>query len=341
MMGGMETHENARAASGIGPAGPKTFLWPDGRIPDFQPHQIAATTEEVAAPGFDPDLNRMPYLQWYAPPRPVFGDKAPCAVVISGGGYDCCCDGPAFEPLVRVLLDAGVHCVNFVYRTPRPHGVPIWKTAWEDGQRAVRLVRAMAAGRGFDPDNIGAMACSAGSHLSLLLAMRSLTAAYPSLDEADALPARLSWLIAMCPAYVLDDGLLGRNDRKGEGAALDPLFTPDSATCPVCFLHGSADPYTPLGSTALWRVLEEKAAGAELHLDAGRGHGPVTAESFAQNAVGFLRRIGALRNGGAPSPAPEPPGSHAEDERAVAAWEVARRSGAERDLHVLARPRFR
>ena len=339
MMEDMETKETDFEASGIGPAGPKTAIWPEGRIPDFQPHQIAATTQERDAPGFDPAANRMPYLQWYAPPRPVFGDKAPCAIVISGGGYDCCCDGPAFEPLVRVLLDAGVHCVNFVYRTPRPHGIPIWRPAWEDGQRAVRVVRSQAAARGFDPENVGAMACSAGSHLSLLLAMKALAPAYEPVDGTDALPANIAWLLAMCPAYVLDDGLLGRNERKGEGASLDPVFEPDAATGPVCFFHGSADPYSPLGSTALWRTLEEKAAGAELHLDAGRGHGPVTAEPFAQRALGFLRRIGALRNGGAPSPAPVQPGTHADDERAVAAWEEARRAGTERDLHVFVRGR--
>ena len=322
---------NDTARSGIGPSGPKTAIWPEGRIPDFQPGQIAATTEEVALPGFVPAENRMPYLQWYAPPRPLFGDKAPCAMIVSGGAYNDCCDGPAFEPLVAKLLEAGIHCVTFVYRTPRPAGLPIWRTGWEDGQRAVRLVRAAARGRGFDPDNIGAMACSAGSHLSLLLALRSQTPAYEPVDAADSVSARLSWLIAMCPAYLLSDGLAGRNANGGEGASLDPLFDPDAATPPVCFLHGSADPYSPLGSTALWRVLARKAAGAELHLDAGRGHGPVTAEPFARDAIGFVRRIGALP--GTP-PSPPPAGSPGDDLRAVEAWEAARRSGTERDLHV-------
>ena len=47
------------------PMGEKIYLWPDGKMPDPQDHQIAATTEEAKAPGFDRAANRMPHVQWF------------------------------------------------------------------------------------------------------------------------------------------------------------------------------------------------------------------------------------------------------------------------------------
>lgn len=320
------------ATENLLPCGPKTPLWPEGRIPDFQPHQIAATTEEAAVPGFDPDAWRMPHLQWYPAPDPSVATDV-CCVVVSGGGYDCCCDLPAYRPLVAELLRAGVHCVNFTYRTPRPKGLPIYKTAWEDGRRTLRLLRPQLVARGLDPAKTGALSCSAGSHLALLLALSSRSPApCPPVDALDETPQPpLAWLAAMCPAYVLSDGLDAPNANGGEGATLDPLFAVDDASCPVCFFHGGADPYSPLGSTRLWRRLRARGIHAELHLDATRGHGPVGPEPFREHALGFLKRIGML----APScAAAARPRAFSEELAAVEAWEDARRRGSPRDLHL-------
>ena len=263
-------------------------------MPDFQPHQFAATTEEASVPGFDPDAARFPHLQWYPAPDPAVATDA-CAIIVSGGGYDCCCDLPAFRPLVATLLGAGVHCVNFTYRIPRPKGLPIYKTAWEDGRRAVRMVHAAASACGINPGKIGAMGCSAGSHLALLLALSSRSPnPYAPVDALDETFPALSWLVAMCPAYVLTDGLDGPNANGGAGAVIDSVFGLDDGSCPICFFHGSDDPYSPLASFLLWKRLREKGVMAELHIDAGRGHGPVAAESFGLHVPSFLRAAGIL-----------------------------------------------
>ncbi|MBO4514030.1 MAG: hypothetical protein J5746_14835, partial [Victivallales bacterium] len=49
--------------------GKKYYLWPEGRMPDAQPQQIAATTEEAAAEDFRPEDNRFPHIQWFRPPE--------------------------------------------------------------------------------------------------------------------------------------------------------------------------------------------------------------------------------------------------------------------------------
>ena len=152
----------------------REFLWPKGKMPDSGLRQVAAMTDETLAPGFDSTLHRAPYIEWFdAPASPV----GTCVILISGGAYESCCDLGPVDMWSRTLAAQGVQCVNLVYRTPRPKGLPIWKTAWEDGQRAVRMVRSEAARRGFDPERIGIVGMSAGSHLGLLLATSSQTPA--------------------------------------------------------------------------------------------------------------------------------------------------------------------
>ena len=267
-------------------------LWPEGKIPDFQENQIAAPSQEAHQPGFDRAAHRMPYLDWSEKPA---NPNGACVILISGGGYGCTCDGPAFKPLEKVLLDNGVTCVWLWYRTPRPQGLPIYQSGWEDGQRAVRLVRAAAAERGFDPERIGVLGCSAGSHLSVMLATSALTPAYEKVDATDDIPCHVSFAIPMCPAYVLTDGLDAANTISGDSPdlTLNPSFKFDAKTCPMCFFHGGNDPYSPNGSTQLYRQLRRMKIPAELHLDPDRGHGPVDAAKFGR-AIEFLRQMGFL-----------------------------------------------
>ena len=275
-------------------------LWPEGKIPDFQENQIAAPSAEVGRPGFDRAAHRMPYLEWSEKPANANGA---CVILISGGGYGCTCDGPAFKPLEKLMLENGITCVWLWYRTPRPQGLPIYQSGWEDGQRAVRLVRAAAQTRGFDPERIGVLGCSAGSHLSLMLATSALTPAYAKVDATDDIPCHVNWAIPMCPAYALTDGLTGMNMLDGDApdAKLSPAFKFDAKTCPMCFFHGGEDVYSPNGSTQLYRQLRRMKIPAELHLDGDRGHGPVDAAKFAR-AIEFMRQMGFL---GKPEPAVE------------------------------------
>ena len=97
---------------------------------------------------------RTAYIEWYDAPKADVRNGA-CMILISGGGYNSCCDVKLVAGWAEKLTALGFQCVNFVYRTPRPTGLPIWQTAWEDGQRAVRMVRKDAEKRGFDPEKIG------------------------------------------------------------------------------------------------------------------------------------------------------------------------------------------
>ena len=253
----------------------REYIWPDGKMPDAQPHQIGATTAETKAPGYKADDFRRPYLDWFDPPA---ADKRTdvCMILISGGGYKSCCDVGLVENWRRELTAIGVNCVSLTYRTPRPQGLPIHQTAWEDGQRAVRVVRSQAAKRGFNPEKIGTISMSAGSHLATLLATSSQTPAYAPVDDLDATtPCHINWAITCAISYALTDGIGIPNSRGGDAidVKLDPLFKFDAKTPPMCMFHGEVDKYSPIASTQVYRQLRRMKIPAELHLFADRPHG--------------------------------------------------------------------
>ena len=271
-------------------------IWPEGKMPDAQPHQIAAMTNEK-------EKGTAPYLDWCpAPAKP----NGCCMILISGGGYNNCCDVGLVKTWERKFTEAGFQCVNFVYRTPRPKGLPIHQSAWEDGQRAVRLVRSQAAKRGFDPEKIGTISMSAGSHIATLLATSALTPAYARIDAVDDIPCHIAWAITGAIAYAMTDGIGTPNTRNGQAVdvTLDGVFKFDEKTAPMCMFHGSADIYSPTASTFVYRELRRHKVPAELHLFADRPHGfwgcdgkgdkAAAYDNWFDRAMEFLAQMGFL-----------------------------------------------
>ena len=267
-------------------------VWPKGKMPDPQDHQIAAMTDEAGAQGFDAKKHKVAYLEWYdAPSNP----NGACMILISGGGYYSCCDVGLVEYWHQELTRAGFQCVKFVYRTPRPEGLPIYQTAWEDGQRAVRMVRSEAEKRGFDPEKIGTVSMSAGSHLALLLATSSQTPAYEKVDALDDVPCHINWAIVNAPAYSTTDGETGTPaiyEGYGSNVKLSPVFKFDEKTCPMSLHHGGNDEYTPTASTLVYRKLRTMGIPAELHLYPDLPHG---AYGF-ERALEFMTQMNFVGN---------------------------------------------
>ena len=270
----------------------KEYLWPKGKMPDSQPQQIAAMINVVRSKDFNADKNRLPYLEWFDAPTKDKRTGA-CMILISGGGYYCLADAGYIKLWSERLTAAGIQCVSLVYRTPRPQGIPIYQTAWEDGQRAVRLVRSEAKKRGYDPEKIGIISMSAGSHMGLLLATSSETDAYKPIDKTDATPCHINWAILNAPAYVTTDGREGtESTRQGYGpdVRLDTVFHFDKHTCPISLHQGGRDPYSPNGSTLIYRQLRRMKIPAELHLYPDIGHRALGLD----RAIEFMRQMGFL-----------------------------------------------
>ena len=270
-------------------------VWPKGKMPHRQEHQIAAMTDETSSEKFKADKHRVAYLEWYEKPDESVRTDA-CMILISGGAYQTCCDVDLVEKWHQELTRQGIQCVKFVYRTPRPVDLPIYQSAWEDAQRAVRMVRSEAKKRGFDPEKIGTISMSAGSHLALLLATSSQTPAYEKVDDLDTIPCHINWAIVNAPAYVTTDGDIGvPATRQGYGTdvTLSPIFKFDEKTCPMSLHHGGMDEYTPNGSTLIYRELRKRHIPAELHLYPNLGHGAFGLERGIEfmNQMEFYRKL--------------------------------------------------
>lgn len=267
-------------------------VWPKGKMPDKQDHQIAAMTNETSQKDFKADKHRVAYLEWFDAPAKEIHNGG-CMILISGGSYQNCCDVGLIKKWNEEFTKLGFQCVNFVYRTPRPVGLPIYQSAWEDGQRAVRMVRSQAKKRGFNPEKIGVISMSAGSHLGLLLATSSQTPAYEAVDKLDTTSCHINWAIINAPAYGTTDAESGTPaTRQGYGSdvKLSKVFKFDSRTCPMSLHHGGTDIYAPQTSTLVYRQLRRMKVPAELHLYADKGHGAFGLE----RGIEFMRQMGFI-----------------------------------------------
>jgi len=239
----------------FGASGPKVPLWPEGKMPSVQANQP-----------------EKPYLIWHEPAKRT---STAVLISVSGGSYKGCgVEGFEVAPIRDYFLARGVTVVTMKYRTPRPKNLPKHATAWQDAQRTVRLVRAEAAKRGLDPENIGFTGCSAGGHLALMVATSSQTPAYEPVDEIDKLPCHVNWAVPVYPAYVLADGFDQGNTKKGNDLsdALAPEFKFDAKTPPMCLVHGDADGWSPMNSVRVYHKLRTMGIPAELHVMALEPH---------------------------------------------------------------------
>lgn len=267
-----------------------TDLWPSlGVMPDRQSHQTALRENVKPPAGFDA---AMPRLEWFAPPSADSKTDA-CMILVSGGAYMNTCDGYWVDWLARRLVQRGVTCVSLIYRTPRPKNMPIYKTAWQDVQRAVRIVRSQASKRGYNAEKIGMLGFSAGAHLTLMAATSSTGQPYKPVDELDSISPHVNWAVPIYPAYVLEDGLVGPNTRDGDAPdiKLSGAFAFDAKTPPMCFFHGGVDIYSPNASTQFYRQLRRMGIPVELHLYADRNHGFFSGAKPGSGAANWYGRI--------------------------------------------------
>src|SRR5271170_5496860 len=128
-----------------------------------------------------------PRLNVYRPSKA----NGAAVVVIAGGGYASISVGVESTPTSLWLQSIGVTAFELIYRLPGEG----WSrdAPFQDGQRAMRLVRSLAPSYGVDPARIGPIGFSAGGHLAGTLAVSPDKAFYAPTDAVDANAARPSF----------------------------------------------------------------------------------------------------------------------------------------------------
>lgn len=219
------------------------------------------------------DQGERPYLVSYLIP-----DARSVVIVLPGGGYEFRADHEG-APVAEWLNQNGISAFVLHYRlTPRERRTPL-----EDGQAAIRHVRANAAEYGIDPSRIGILGFSAGGHLA---AMTGTVFAEQTTVLLNGLHREISSrpdLMVLCyPVITMNDfGHEGsRLSLLGSNAPVE-LVTGHSAeqqvsalTPPTFLWHAADDDVVPVqNSLRMALALEEHRIPFELHIYENGGHG--------------------------------------------------------------------
>lgn len=197
---------------------------------------------------------------------PAHHDTGAAIVVFPGGGYNVLAIDLEGTEVCDWLTSRGITCVLLEYRVPCAKTGPYrdCRTALEDAQRTVGLVRARAARWHIDPHRIGVLGFSAGGDMVAAISTHFDERLYPAVDAADTVSCRPDFAIALYPGH------LAVPERD---FALNPDIRVTSRTPPTFLLQAEDDPVDPVENSLVYHAALRKAGvPVELHLFAKGGH---------------------------------------------------------------------
>ena len=213
------------------------LIWPDG-APD------AMGTTAADQPSISIHLS---------PPGKANGTAV---VICPGGGYGALMMSYEGHDVARWLNSQGIAGIVLTYRvSPYRHPAPL-----DDGQRAIRIVRARAAKLGIDPARIGIMGFSAGGHLAATVGTHFDAGDPKAKDPLDRVSCRPDFLVLVYPVISMGPkghagsaaNLLG---RAPSAELIDWLSNEKQVTgkTPPTFLaHAKTDQMVPSENSALF-----------------------------------------------------------------------------------------
>lgn len=198
-------------------------------------------------------------------------------LVIGGGGYFRIQIGSAAMPTAQWLADRGITAFVLYYRLPGDG----WNAdaPFQDGQRAMRILRGNWKTLGIDPKRIGVLGFSAGGHLAGTLATRGADNFYAATDAVDQLSAVPDFAALIYPVVSMRapiDTTRSFRELKNlpdmrNAFSLEAHVT--TTTPPIFLAHASDDPIAaPEHSLRLHAAMLAAKRPVELHLFEKGGH---------------------------------------------------------------------
>jgi len=197
------------------------------------------------------DITR-PSIRYF--PAPAMNKPGPAVILCPGGGYNYLVT-TKMEPIAKWLNQYGVSAFILRYRVPKKR-----KDAFEDIQRAVRIVRSRASEWNIDSSRIGVMGSSAGGHLSARVSTGFEVQAYQEVDEHDGVSCKPDFTVLLYPAYM------------NKGTELSKDFTVSDELSPTLIITAKDDGFFP-GSEIYAKALKEAGASIRTHFFEKGGHG--------------------------------------------------------------------
>ncbi|WP_240320783.1 alpha/beta hydrolase [Sphingomonas crusticola] len=219
-----------------------------------------------------------PTITVFRPQRP----NGNAVLLVPGGGYHLVVTDKEGYETARWLNARGITAFVLRYRLPGGGWAHRADVPLQDAQRAIRLVRAHAAGFQINPERVAVMGFSAGGHVAASLAVRHAASVYEPVDAADRLSARPDVAALLYPVISMGehahpgsrDELLGKAPAAADVAAYSPDRTVGAGTPPTILVHAVDDDVVPVeNSLAMFGALRAAHIPAELHVFEKGGHG--------------------------------------------------------------------
>jgi acetyl esterase/lipase len=254
-------------------------IWP-GVIPDAIPNPKQESVGPPAGRDWWPRANDVsrPTMTMYAPKSQNTGVAV---VVFPGGGYQFVAMDSEGTEICEWLTSRGITCILLKYRVPgsgpywdaenKRHAEPKARTALQDAQRTLGLVRLNARKWNVDPHKVGVIGFSAGGHMVAGVSTSFAKRTYPAVDAADKESCRPDFAIAIYPGHLW--GGEGNAARAGTNLyiAADINVRPDSP--PTFLVQAEDDPVDGVEeSLTYYLALKNVGVPVEMHLYAQGGH---------------------------------------------------------------------
>jgi len=188
-------------------------------------------------------------------PAPKTKTPSPSVILCPGGGYKKL-GTTKMESIAKWLNQHGVSAFILRYRVPKKR-----KDAFEDIQRAVRIVRSRASEWNVDPRRIGVMGSSAGGHLAARVSTGFDVQTYKAVDKHDGVSCKPDFTVLLYPAYM------------NTGRELSKEFTVSSEISPTLIVSAKDDKGFFPGSPIYAKALKEAGASIRVHFFEKGGHG--------------------------------------------------------------------
>ncbi|MCR5872460.1 alpha/beta hydrolase [Sphingomonas sp. J344] len=222
-------------------------------------------------------------------------------LVIGGGGYFRIQIGSAAMPTAEWLAKRGVTAFVLYYRLPGDGWAS--EVPFQDGQRAMRLLRGNWKTLGIDPKRIGVIGFSAGGHLAGTLATRGAHDFYPAIDAVDTVSAVPDFAGLIYPVISMrapiDTTRTARYVSKlpdwRNAFSVEAQVT--GTTPPIFLAHAYDDPTADVAhSLRLAAAMHAAKRPVEMHLFQRGGHswGAGQARRAGRSMAPLVRQLGAV-----------------------------------------------
>ena len=205
-------------------------------------------------------------------------------VICPGGGYGNLANDHEGKQVAEYFNGLGVHAFVLQYRIAKDDRKgPLGKAPLLDAQRAIRMVRSMAAEKKFDPQRVGLMGFSAGGHLASTAGTHFDDGDPAAQDPVDRVSCRPDFLILAYPVISMEQGVTHGGSRRnlfGDKPTEEQIaeFSNDrkvtDKTPPTFLFHTNEDTaVVPENSVRFYMACKKAKVPVELHIYEKGRHG--------------------------------------------------------------------